>query len=139
MTIKRKRVQLSFNDSHLTHQEFKEPSLIRNIVKRHVVENIMPDISPESQFVDVSQIEPDYLANQLIIKESRDKFSNLPENVKKAFNYNAKEFAQADLTQEGQDKLISLGLATKKVVEEIKQKQIENNNNQQQQINSNTN
>jgi phage internal scaffolding protein len=116
------RVTFETEGESLTEQQFAEESQILNKIRKYDSQGFFDSINRNpSQFTDFTQVRD--LADAIdIIETARDSFQDIPSDIRKKFNNSPSEFFDFASKESNYDELVKLGLATGKIVEEVKEK-----------------
>lgn len=113
---KRNRVSIKFAKPSLTQQHLKDQCDINRIVKKAMQTGLFDHIkTAQAQYGDVSEIQDYQTALNTVIK-AQGLFEALPSEVREEFANDPARFVKFCQNEKNQDKLIEMGLATKKVV-----------------------
>ena len=116
------RVTFETEGESLTEQQFAEESQIINKIRKYDSQGFFDSINRNpAQYNDFTQVRD--LADAIDqIEQARDAFQTIPSDVRKKFNNSPSEFFDFASKESNYDELVKLGLATGKIVEQIKEK-----------------
>lgn len=116
------RVTFETEGESLTEQQYAEESLMINKIRKYDSQGFFDSINRNpGQFTDFTQVRD--LADAIDqIEEARDAFQTIPSDVRKKFNNSASEFFNFASQESNYDELVKLGLATAKIVDQVKEK-----------------
>jgi phage internal scaffolding protein len=116
------RVTFETKGESLTEQQFAEESQIINKIRKYDSQGFFDSINRNpAQYNDFTQVRD--LADAIDqIEQARDAFQTIPSDVRKKFNNSPSEFFNFASKEDNYDELVKLGLATGKIVEEVKEK-----------------
>jgi phage internal scaffolding protein len=116
------RVSFETKGESLTEQQFAEETKILNKIRKFDSQGFFDLINRNpAQYTDFTQVRD--LADAIDqIEEAREAFQTIPSDVRKKFNNSPSEFFDFASKESNFDELVKLGLATGKIVEEVKEK-----------------
>ena len=116
------RVTFETKGESLTEQQFAEESQILNKIRKYDSQGFFDTINRNpAQYNDFTQVRD--LADAIEqIEEARDAFQTIPSDVRKKFNNSPSEFFDFASKESNYDELVKLGLATEKIVNQVKEK-----------------
>lgn len=116
------RVPFETKGESLTEQQFAEESQIINKIRKYDSQGFFDSINRNpAQYNDFTQVRD--LADAIDqIENARDAFQTIPSDVRKKFNNSPSEFFDFASKQSNYDELVKLGLATGKIVDDLKEK-----------------
>jgi phage internal scaffolding protein len=116
------RVTFETEGESLTEQQFAEESQIINKIRKYDSQGFFDSINRNpAEYNDFTQVRD--LADAIDqIEQARDAFQTIPSDVRKKFNNSPSEFFDFASNESNYDELVKLGLATGKIVEQIKEK-----------------
>ena len=116
------RVSFETEGESLTEQQFAEESQILNKIRKYDSQGFFDSINRNpAQYNDFTQVRD--LADAIEqIEDARQAFQTIPSDVRKKFNNSPSEFFDFASKESNYDELVKLGLATAKIVEEVKEK-----------------
>ncbi len=116
------RVTFETKGDSLTEQQFAEESQIINKIRKYDSQGFFDSINRNpAQYNDFTQVRD--LADAIDqIEEARDAFQTIPSDVRKKFNNSPSEFFDFASKESNYDELVKLGLATAKIVDQVKEK-----------------
>lgn len=116
------RVPFETKGESLTEQQFAEESKIINKLRKYDSQGFFDSINRNpAQYNDFTQVRD--LADAIDqIESARDAFQTIPSDVRKKFNNSPSEFFDFASKESNYDELVKLGLATAKVVDQVKEK-----------------
>jgi phage internal scaffolding protein len=116
------RVSFETKGESLTEQQFAEETKILNKIRKFDSQGFFDSINRNpAQYTDFTQVRD--LADAIDqIEEAREAFQTIPSDVRKKFNNSPSEFFDFASKESNFDELVKLGLATGKIVEEVKEK-----------------
>ena len=116
------RVSFETEGESLTEQQFAEESQILNKIRKFDSQGFFDSINRNpAQYTDFTQVRD--LADAIDqIEEARDAFQTIPSDVRKKFNNSPSEFFDFASKESNYDELVKLGLATAKIVDQVKEK-----------------
>jgi len=105
------RVQLTFPDSTMTKQSFKDECDINNIMKKYekngLIDHLNNTRGEYGDFIGFS----DYQTSLNEIKAADEAFATIPAAIRARFNNNPSEFLEFVQDEKNADEMIRLGLA----------------------------
>lgn len=116
------RVSFQTEGESLTEQQFAEESQIISKIRKYDSQGFFDSVNRNpAQFNDFTQVRD--LADAIDqIEQARDAFQTIPSDIRKQFNNSPTEFFEFASNEDNYDDLVKLGLATGKIVDDIKQK-----------------
>ena len=116
------RVSFETQGESLTEQQFAEESQIINKIRKYDSQGFFDTINRNpAQYNDFTQVRD--LADAIEqIEEARDAFQTIPSDIRKKFNNSPSEFFDFASKESNYDELVKLGLATAKIVDQVKEK-----------------
>ena len=116
------RVSFETVGDSLTEQQFAEESQILNKIRKYDSQGFFDTINRNpAQYNDFTQVRD--LADAIEqIEEARDAFQTIPSDIRKKFNNSPSEFFDFASKESNYDELVKLGLATAKIVDQVKEK-----------------
>ena len=116
------RVTFETEGESLTEQQFAEETQILNKIRKFDSQGFFDSVNRNpAQYNDFTQVRD--LADAIDqIEEARDAFQTIPSDVRKKFNNSPSEFFEFASKESNYDELVKLGLATGKIVEDLKEK-----------------
>jgi len=116
------RVSFETKGESLTEQQFAEESQIINKIRKYDSQGFFDSInSNPAQYNDFTQVRD--LADAIDqIEQAKDAFQTIPSDVRKKFNNSPSEFFNFASNESNYDELVKLGLATAKIVDQVKEK-----------------
>ena len=116
------RVTFETEGESLTEQQFAEESKIINKIRKYDSQGFFDSINQNpGQYNDFTQVRD--LADAIEqIEQARDAFQTIPSDVRKKFNNSPSEFFDFASKESNYDELVKLGLATGKIVDQVKEK-----------------
>ena len=116
------RVSFETTGESLTEQQFAEESQILNKIRKYDSQGFFDTINRNpAQYNDFTQVRD--LADAIEqIEEARDAFQTIPSDIRKKFNNSPSEFFDFASKESNYDELVKLGLATGKIVDQVKEK-----------------
>ena len=116
------RVTFETEGESLTEQQFAEESKMINKIRKFDSQGFFDSVNRNpAQYNDFTQVRD--LADAIDqIEEARDAFQTIPSDIRKKFNNSPSEFFEFASKESNYDELVKLGLATGKIVENIKEK-----------------
>lgn len=116
------RVTFETEGESLTEQQFAEESQILNKIRKYDSQGFFDSINKNpAQYTDFTQVRD--LADAIDqIEQAREAFQTIPSDVRKKFNNSPSEFFDFASKESNYDELVKLGLATAKIVHEVKEK-----------------
>ena len=116
------RVTFDTKGESLTEQQFAEESLIINKIRKYDSQGFFDSVNRNpGQFNDFSKVR-DLTDAIEQIEEARESFQTIPSDIRKQFNNSPTEFFNFASKEENYDELVKLGLATGKIVDQVKEK-----------------
>jgi len=115
----RRPVVVDFTDDPgMTEQSHKDACNVNNIIKRMTTTGAVTHLNKmEARYGDVSGV--DFQTALEIVQGAEDSFNKLPSGVRKEFKNNPALFLDFVNNPENEDKLVEMGLATRRELEEI--------------------
>ena len=98
-----------------TKQHFTEECDVNKILDKFSRTGILPDQKPK-MYGDFSNVQ-DYVSAFAIVQKAHEQFGNLDADIRARFHNNPSEFLNFATDASNIDEMVTLGLATKKVVE----------------------
>lgn len=116
------RVTFETEGESLTEQQFAEESQIINKIRKYDSQGFFDSINRNpAQYNDFTQVRD--LADAIDqIENARDAFQTIPSDIRKKFNNSPSEFFDFASKESNFDELVKLGLATAKIVDQVKEK-----------------
>lgn len=116
------RVTFETEGESLTEQQFAEESQIINKIRKYDSQGFFDSINRNpAQYNDFTQVRD--LADAIDqIENARDAFQTIPSDIRKKFNNSPSEFFDFASKESNYDELVKLGLATAKIVDQVKEK-----------------
>lgn len=112
MISPRLRVITPITGVSLTKQSFKDECDINNILKSYAKTGLLTHLNPNpGSYMDLTNIDPDYLQTLNTINEASDTFSLLPSQIRKKFDNDPLTFLTFVSNPANANELVSLGLA----------------------------
>lgn len=116
------RVTFETQGESLTEQQFAEESQILNKIRKYDSQGFFDSINRNpAQYTDFTKVRD--LADAIDqIENARDSFQQIPSDIRKKFNNSPSEFFDFASKESNYDELVKLGLATAKIVDQVKEK-----------------
>lgn len=116
------RVSFETEGESLTEQQFAEETQILNKIRKFDSQGFFDSINRNpAQYNDFTQVRD--LSDAIEqIEDARDAFLTIPSDIRKKFNNSPSEFFDFASKESNYDELVKLGLATAKIVDEVKEK-----------------
>lgn len=116
------RVTFQTEGESLTEQQFAEESQILSKIRKYDSQGFFDSVNRNpAQYNDFTQVRD--LADAIDqIEQARDAFQTIPSDVRKKFNNSPSEFFDFASKEDNYDELVKLGLATGKIVDQVKEK-----------------
>ena len=116
------RVTFETEGESLTEQQFAEESQTINKIRKYDSQGFFDSINRNpAQYNDFTQVRD--LADAIDqIENARDAFQTIPSDIRKKFNNSPSEFFDFASKESNYDELVKLGLATAKIVDQVKEK-----------------
>lgn len=118
--VVRRRHQKIFTKPSMAKQSFRDECDINNVLKKYNKTGQLPDLIKQNpQYGDFSEA-PDYQDALNLVILAEQQFNALPAHARKRFNNDPAEFLAFVHNSDNAEEMVSLGLATKRPVDDPK-------------------